>query len=132
MAATIRLSSDGPHSDEYTRQVADALSESVRVLNHATATGAGLASPATVYDVLGRASATIAGFDQLLRQIGKRLQRHLASGRLGDDHGDPASTVEQTLAELAAARQAAHTLTRRLERAFNATASLHLMDESEN
>ncbi|MEV0633272.1 hypothetical protein [Nonomuraea wenchangensis] len=114
MAKSLRLSPDGPHHDEYTCQIATALSESVRALNHATQSEAGVAFPPTIHNVLGCSSAAVSGLDQLLSQIADTLQRMLASGQLGDDRGTPDESVDSALAA-------------RLDRAFNATAGLHLV-----
>ncbi|MFD1547105.1 hypothetical protein ACFSJ0_59410 [Nonomuraea guangzhouensis] len=132
MADTLRLSPDGPHNDDYTCQVAAASSEAVRVLNHATLFHAGVTHPSTVNDVLGAISRATAGLDQLLRQLGEALRRMQASTQLGDDRGNPVERVDRALSELKAARAAARTLAARLERAFNATAGLHLTDGRED
>lgn len=132
MAETFRLPSDGPHNDDYTGEIATALSEAVRVLNHATQSRAGITYPSTIYDVLGRIGATTNGLDQLLRQLGEALRRMLASDRLGDDHGDPAERVDTLLSELAEARKTARALSTRIDCAFNATAGLHLTDGGEH
>jgi hypothetical protein len=131
MGETVWLSSDGPHSDDYTSEVATVLSEAVRVLNNATLSRTGVTYPSTVYDVLSRISATAGGLDQLLRQLGEALRRMLASGQLGDDHGDPTARLDKALSELTAAREAARDLTIRIDCAFNTTASLHLTAEGE-
>ncbi|MFI6498704.1 hypothetical protein [Nonomuraea typhae] len=131
MTETYRPSPGGPYHDDYTLRVADALSAAVRVLNHATLGSAGVTSPVTVHDVLGSLSAATAGLDQLLGQLAQALQHLQASGRLGDLHGDPTSRARQTLSEIETARGVADTLASRLARAFNATASLHLTDGSE-
>ncbi|WP_440072716.1 hypothetical protein [Streptosporangium sp. OZ121] len=126
MAETVWLSSDGPHGDDYTSEVAAAVSEAVRVLNHATLSHVGVTYPSTVYDVLGRIGSSTAGLDQLLGQLGEALRRMQESGQLGDDHGDPAERLDKALSELAAARKSARDLALRIDRAFNTTAGLHL------
>ncbi|GAA2301913.1 hypothetical protein GCM10010149_59010 [Nonomuraea roseoviolacea subsp. roseoviolacea] len=122
MGETAWLSSDGPHGDDYTSEVAAALSEAVHVLNHATLSHTGVTYPSTVYDVLGRIGVSAVGLDQLLGQLGGGLRRMLASGQLADDQGDPAKRLDKAMSELAAARDLAD----RIDRAFNTTASLHL------
>ncbi|MFG1690339.1 hypothetical protein ACGFNP_60055 [Nonomuraea sp. NPDC049269] len=82
MAETVRLSPDGPHDYDYTSEVAIALSEVIRVLNHATLSCAGITYPSTVYDVLSRIGNATAGLDQLLAQLGEALRRMLESGQL--------------------------------------------------
>ncbi|MGS2645059.1 hypothetical protein [Streptosporangium sp. G12] len=128
MAETVWLSSDGPHGDDYTSEVAAAVSEAVRVLNHATLSHVGVTYPSTVYDVLGRIGSSTAGLDQLLRQLGEALRRMQESGQLGDDHGDPGERLDKALSELAAARKSARDLALRIDLAFNTTAGLHLTD----
>jgi hypothetical protein len=132
MAETVWLSPDGPHSDDYTSEIAIALSEAVRVLNHATLSRAGVTYPSTVYNVLGRIGDSAAGLDQLMVQLGETLRRMLASGQLGDDHGDPADRLDKALSELTAAREAARHLAVRIDCAFNTTASLHLRGGGEH
>lgn len=128
----IRLSSDGPHDDDYTGEVAGALSGAVRVLNHATRSRVGITYPSTVYDVLGSVALTAAGLDQLLKQLGEALRRMQASGRLGDDLGNPAERLDKVLSELATSREMARDLAAQIDRVFNTTATLHLSDGGED
>ncbi|MEU8251989.1 hypothetical protein [Nonomuraea sp. NPDC048916] len=128
MGDTVWLSSDGPHSDDYTSEVAAAVSEAVRVLNHATFSHVGVTYPSTVYDVLGRLGASTSGLDQLLRQLGEALRRMQESGQLGNDHDVPDERLDKALSELTAARKTARDLALRIDRAFNTTAGLHLTD----
>lgn len=126
MVEVFRLSPDGPHDDDYTCHIAAALSEAVRVLNHATRSRSGVVHPSTVHQVLGCSGAAVAGLNLTLTQIAGTLRQKLASGRLGDDHRPPDERVDSALSELAAARQTAHALADRPNRALNATADLHL------
>ncbi|MGR6913631.1 hypothetical protein ACU635_05205 [[Actinomadura] parvosata] len=132
MTETVRLSTDGPHDDEYTCEVATALSEAMRVLNHATLSHAGVSYPATVNDVLGKVSVSAARLDQLLRQLGEALKRMQASGQLGDDCGDPAGRLDKALSELTLARETARDLAMQIDCAFNTTATLHLTGAGES
>ncbi|GAA3695305.1 hypothetical protein GCM10022224_071140 [Nonomuraea antimicrobica] len=127
----IRLSSDGPHDDDYTSEVATALSGAVRVLNHATRSRVGITHPSTVYEVLGSVGLAVEGLDQLLKQLGEALRRMQASGRLGDDLGNPAERLDKALSELGAARETARDLAVQINRVFNTTATLHLSDGGE-
>lgn len=129
MAETFRLSPERPHNDDYSYQGGTALSEAVRVLEHATYSG--VVYPSAVHNVLGRSSAAAAGLDQMRRQIAETLERVLTSGRPGDDHGAPDEQVDNAIAELTAARETAHILAVHLDHAFNATAGLHLTAEGE-
>jgi hypothetical protein len=96
---TIRLSPDGPHSPEYTRQVASAAAEAVRVLNHATLNhpGQALAFPADADAVIGSISTAAQRLPQLLDQLREWLTGELTAGRLqvsyGPHAGSPAAAV---------------------------------------
>ncbi len=85
---------DGPHCDEDTAAVAQLAAEAIRYLNYATAGGAELKYPATVYTVTGQLSSMAARLVQLSNQLGEFLTRELAAGRLGEDSGaDPAANT---------------------------------------
>lgn len=96
---TVRLSPDGPHSPEYTCQVASAIAEAVRVLNHATLnfTGQALEFPADADTVLCSLSITAQRLPQLLDQLRDWMNGELADGRLrvgyGPHAGDPAAAM---------------------------------------
>lgn len=123
----LHLNIDGPHSDDYTREVARGLAECARVLNHATYPGPGVTYPSTVYAVLGAVRAAVAGFDQLARQLDAHLTAMRDTGNLRDNHGmDPGTTVAHARQALAESRTAASALEYRLSRAHNATSSLGL------
>lgn len=124
-----RLDTSGPHSGDYTRHVADALAESVRVLNHHTRDADALPHPSTIYDVLGSLNAAVGGLDQLLRQLDQRLVQFAQTGRLTDSNGDATSSVNTALRQLAGLRTDAAVMSERLARAFNATSGLYLRDE---
>lgn len=126
---THQLNPDGPHDDDYTRHVASALSESVRVLNHATR-GAGITAPNTVYDVLGHVSAAANGLEQLLRQLGQRLNSMHMAGEIGHDNRSAAIAVLQARLMLTEGRPLARALAERIDRAHEITAGMHLLDDS--
>jgi len=68
--------------------------EAIRGLNWTTRCDAGLDQPAVAYDIIGALSLAASRLGQLLRQITSYLDRSLAAGRLGHDHGtDPAPDV---------------------------------------
>lgn len=70
MPDPIALNTDGPHSPDYTRQVADTLAEAVRVLIYATRGDApGLHNIAHAYDLLGALYTATGRLDQLFTQI---------------------------------------------------------------
>lgn len=121
----VDLCIDGPHGSEYSREVASAAAQAIRVLNHATIAGApGLTYASDVDAIVGSLHSTAAGMEQLLRQLGVFLARLGADGRLGDDAGKApaerlrmarlaldvsAMTVSQLEGQLArAARETSH------------------------
>lgn len=129
--ADYRLDPDGPHSDDYTRQVANAFAETVRVLNYATRTNDGVTYPSTVHDVLGSLRTGMQRMDQLLQQLDERLIRFTQSGQLADTTGDPFTTVNSTLRQIAGLRADAAVMAERLDRAHNATSGLYLRDNQD-
>jgi hypothetical protein len=102
VSETITLSVIGPHSPEYTEQVANGLAECVRVLNYATGSAAqgAIGYPATVYDVLGSLYTATGRLPQLLGQLAAWLEEQSARGQFRDELDDDA------LAAVAAARTA--------------------------
>jgi biotin carboxylase len=125
-----RLNLDGPHSDDSTGHVAGALSESVRVLNHATRE-AGITTPNTVDDVLGHLSAATSGLDQLLRQLGQRLNSMHTAGQVGHDNRPPEVAVLQARLMLTEGRSLARALAERIDRARRLTAGMYLRDDQD-
>jgi hypothetical protein len=125
----LHLSTTGPHSDDYTRQVARGLAETIRVLNHATRGGTGgLTEPTTAADVLGNLHSAVAGLDQLTRQIGQYLTLERIAGRLASDTGDVAKTLRAVNEGVAGTQDALGTLVRWLAHAHNAASHLYLRD----
>lgn len=127
----LHLNIDGPHSDAYTREVADGLSECVRVLNHATMRLSGVDYPSTVYSVLGRMHAAVTGMEQLLRQLEDALVRFRDAGQLGDDSGHPEQALANARAWLTESRQVSEHLARALGRAHAATSGMSFRDGGE-
>lgn len=128
----LRLSPDGPHSDDYTREVANGLSECVRVLNHATQSINGVDYPSTVYEVIGSVHAAVFGLDQLIRQLDARLVDQRDSGQLYDARGlDASMTVAHARQALAETRALLPGLNAQLGRAHSATSELGLRDGAE-
>jgi hypothetical protein len=130
VADPIRLSPEGPHSDDDTKQVAEHLAECMRVLCYATRPGAdGVTSPVTVYDVLGEMQTTAFRMDQLLRQLAQLLAAQQATGRLRDVGGyDPGIAAAEATLALTTARGAAAGLAAALGRAHHLTSGLHLQE----
>ncbi|MDL4772488.1 hypothetical protein [Actinomadura xylanilytica] len=131
MSGRIELRPDGPHSDDYTAEVARALAESVRVLNYATGSHAerGLQHPQTVYDVVGNLAASAAGLGQLLGQLAEFLTHQAAAGHLADTSGaDPIVVTADAREQLAAAHTAGSALSRALGLAQSAVSGLYVLD----
>jgi hypothetical protein len=85
--------------------------EAIRGLNHATRHQAGLGQPAVACDILGALSLAASRLPQLLTQITGYLDRALAAGRLGHDHGeDPAHAIDAAVIFLDDARDSAAAL----------------------
>ena len=101
MSETITLSPGGPHSPAYTRQLANAAAEAIRVLNHATfqTSSGALAYPAGVDAVIEALATMHARLPQLYGQLTEWLRGQLAAGRLQIGHGpfrgDPAAAVAE-------------------------------------
>jgi hypothetical protein len=131
VADRVEFHRDGPHSDDYTVEVARAVAEGVRVLNYATGShaGRGLTCPQTVYEVAGCLGAAAAGLGQLLRQLSASLQAQAAAGRLADDSGArPEHVVARAGGHLEAARVAAADLAGALSGVQSAVSGLHVPD----
>lgn len=120
----ITLNTDAPTDPDYTRDVADALSEAVRVLNHHTAKAGALHAPSDVYDVLGRLSAGTAGMRQLFHQLSVWVAAEHEAGRVRADHGDTEERVRATRSALAEAAGVAEALGEVLRSAHNTTSTL--------
>lgn len=101
MSETVTLSTGGPHSPAYTRQVASAAAEAIRVLNHATLNHAdeALANPSDIDAVIEALAVAHARLLQLYNQLTERLREWIAEGRLEIGHGqfrnDPAAAVRE-------------------------------------
>lgn len=130
MPDAIELRTDGPHNPEYTRQVAGALAEAVRVLNYATRDGApGLEYPGDLYDLLGNLVAAISRFPQLTGQSKSFLATQAASGTLGESQGrDVTEQAAMAAFALGGAGALAEELAGVLQQAQNAIAGLYVKD----
>lgn len=130
----VNLNPDGPHSDDYTREVAAALPECVRVLNRATYPHVGVTWPSTIGSIVGNVHAAAAGLTQLLHQCDARLTEMADTGRLYDDRDNRnADLVSDTCSDvrraLAAADRTAAILAAQLDHARKAASHLGLHDE---
>jgi hypothetical protein len=126
----IGLQTGGPHSAEYTMQVADTLAEAVRVLNYATLGDApGLEYAGDAYSLLGALYGATGGLPQLFAQVTKFLARQAAAGTWADDRTrDVAGQVAEASFRLGHASQLAADLTTVLQQAQNAISGLHVKD----
>jgi hypothetical protein len=132
MSEPISLSTLGPHSPEYTVQVANAMAECVRVLNHATRLGEAIGYPSTVYDVLGALYTATARFPQLLDQLSGWLEHMTEAGSLGEDqHGDVIGVVAAAEEALARTSGLFGSITSALQAAQQAISGLHLASQDE-
>jgi hypothetical protein len=126
----ISLNTDGPHSPEYTRQVAEAIAEAARVLNHATGNYAGEALEfASDVDSVIQSLATMAQrLPQLLDQLTDQLHQREADGLLavgyGQFAGHPVRAVLMVETWLEDAKEAAGTLYEALNSARQVTSTL--------
>jgi len=125
----IDLNVDGPHSPEYTREVAAACSQAVRVLNHATKPG-GLAHPVDVYEVLGSLAGGAANLPQALNQMARWTRSEAEQGRAaenaayGSHGGDTGAAVADMAEHLRQAADAADALYEHLHAAREALAGM--------
>jgi hypothetical protein len=124
-----RLDPDGPHSDDYTRHVASAFAESVRVLNYVTRTSAGVPHPATLNSVLGELRTGIQRMYQLLRQLDRHLVRFDCDELADSIAGSPSLTLGTARVDLNEALTDATNLADYLDKAFNDTSGLYLRDQ---
>jgi hypothetical protein len=127
---TVRLSLGVPPSPQYTREVAAAAAEAIRVLNHATFSGQGgaLACPSDA-DAVIRSVATLASrLPQLLDQVREWLRGELRAGRLeaayGPYAGDPSAALAAAGTPLLDAAAIAARLQAALEEAAGITSTL--------
>jgi len=101
-----------------TLRLARTAAEAIRGLNWLTRCDAGLDQPSVAYDITGALMLAASRLPQLINQITSYLDRALAAGRLGHDHGeDPATAVEATAIFLGDARTSAAALASDLDAA---------------
>ncbi len=126
------LSTSGPHSPEYTRDVGNLLAEAVRVLNYAARDGVGLDYPGDVYTLLGSLYTATERMPQLLTQLTEFLDGQVATGRLADDRGhDPAERTARATHALGAAVPLVRQIDRLLRDAQNALSGLHVQESTD-
>lgn len=123
----IELRPGGPHSDDYTAEVARACAEAVRVLNYATQSGAGLSMPQTVYALSGALSGAAFRLPQMLHQVAAFLVREAAAGRIAcDDGSDPYRAVEHAHRCLRTVAESANALGTALGELQNVTSRMYV------
>lgn len=125
----LHLTTDGPYSDDSTRQISKALPEVVGALNHATLSRDAITHPATVSSVLVDLRTATQRMDQLLRQLTDRVVAFAADPRIDDTAGDPQTLIHSARTWLTEARADAADLAARLDGAFNDTSGLYLHDQ---
>lgn len=130
MSDPIELRTDGPHRPEYTREVANAVAEGIRVLNYATLGDApGLDGPDDAYSLIAALYTATQRMPQLAGQITAFLAGWQASGQLADSNGlDPTAQVALASYHLGAAHASAMELTAGLRAAQNAIAGLYVRE----
>jgi hypothetical protein len=126
---TITLNPDGPHSAEYTREVAHSMAEAVRVLNHATADPAGLECPSDVAVLIESLGQAVSGLEQTCGQLGRWLGNEYQADRLvessaGRHGGNTAAAMTDALGALDHAVAAIRVLAARLNQVHQITHAL--------
>jgi len=131
MPEPVKLRTDGPHSAEYTMQVANTLAEAARVLNYATMPGrGGLDYPGDVHSLLGALYTATERLPQLFGQLAAFLAGQRDAGNLADDDGrDVIAQVALASFRLGKAHGAAVTLTEELQAAQNAVSGLYVKED---
>lgn len=126
----ITLNIDGPHSGGHSREVARAVAEGMRVLNHATIGSApGLDFASDVDSIMHSLHSAVYGLSQLLHQMAGWLQLLHDDGRLGDDRGgDPGIVLAGTLGQLSAAINHIGRLSAALREAGAATSHMQTLE----
>jgi len=121
----IELKPDGPHDDDSAIEVANALAECVRVLNHATLPTAGVRYPATVYTLMGALSQSVHRMGQLMANCAGLLADMDSAGELRDvADDDSAGAVLFFRGDARDAVAALSEAARRLDACQQATANL--------
>jgi hypothetical protein len=125
----VDLNADGPHSGEYSREVAEAMAEAARVLCHATIGSApGLDYASDADSVTGFMASTAARLGQLSEQLSGHLGWMHGHGRLGDDDGqDVSGRVDAARDAYSEAGRLAAQLSRALSRAQSATSHMQTL-----
>ncbi len=124
------LNTNGPHSGDYSRQVASLAAEAIRVLNHGTLNdfAGGLEYPADVDSVTASLARMASMLSQLLGQLSQWLEGQQEAGRLevrhGTYEGDPAAAAAAVAYWLNEAQGMAGGLHHALDQAHQVTATI--------
>lgn len=128
----IDLSTDVPASPERTLQLAEALAEIARVLNHTTMDHGALEFPSEADRVLREIASAAARLPQLLSQVARWVALEDGAGRIGVPSGEwqdhPHTAVTALQVRLDAARADAGNLCADLEYAAQVTSALAAAD----
>ena len=126
----ISLNTDGPHGPDYTRDLGNALAETVRCLNYATLGDApGLEDPADAYSLLGALYTATERLPQLVTQLVAFLAQQGGTGSVADDHGRDAETqVAEASYHLGHAHGASTALTKALQQAQQSISGLYVRE----
>lgn len=125
IAARLQELTGGPHDDATIIALAQITAETIRALNHATFSHAGLAEPATVNAVAGQLATAAHRLPQLSGQLAGWLTAENTAGRLAHTTGDLPDAMDDALASLDRATRHSTRLAEALDQAQQATAWLH-------
>jgi signal transduction histidine kinase len=133
---SVALNINAPPSPEYTLELAEALAEVVRVLNHATRHQEALAEPADVHGVIQELSPAADRETQLLSQLAARLEAMRAAGGIavpeGEYAGNPDLAVATARLRLGMAETIAGALREALDDVARVTSTLAAADTGED
>jgi hypothetical protein len=128
MSIIVTLNVDGPRDPGYVLEVAEAVPEAVRVINHLTRDHAALREPAEVDRLLRYLESAADRHDQLLSQIISWLEEEQAAGGVrvtgGEYRDNPAGAITRIRARLDTAKFAAEMLRAALDDAAMVTSDL--------
>lgn len=124
----ITLKTDPPHTPRYTRQLAQAVAETIRCLNHATFPGSGgLEQPADAESVLASLASAMSRMPQLFEQLAAWLADQAGREDLADSLGrSPADQADIAAVVLLTSRGRVKDLAEGIQHAQAAVTGLYL------
>jgi len=131
----IDLNPDADPSPEHTLQLAEALPEIVRALNHQTRHHEALRYPSDADQLLREISTTARRLPQLLEQVTRWLQQEQEAGRVtvtGSRYPGPALAVDVTRLHLEVAAADARRLRNSLVAALSVTCEMAAAEDRED